>query len=324
MPEGRVSVYCIDADRAAGEDLRARLHAYSDDFAVELFEDAGAAIAAQNTAPADIVIAELSLASMTGVDLVVAMRNVSEESICMLMSASVDLKSALDAVNRTRVLRFLAKPVEAAPLKEALDEARAELALRDRRRLAEMSIAALEQAQIAVAVIGADFRLVYVNDEAADIIRSSGAFALGPREELRGAGAEETAKLHEFFKAAAASARTGAGVLRLAREPGRLPVIVSALFSPGPAPGESLYNLVLTDPEKRGAPAPEMIAAALGISPSEARVVHGLVLGMDVGEAARNAGVSLSTARTYLRNSFSKTGVTRQAELVRLALLTAS
>ncbi len=322
MPAGRVSVFCIDPDKRANDELRTLLSARPLLLEAQLFESGEAALVAHYAAPADIVISELRLSAMTGVDLVAAMQASSPGSAAILVSDALDLNSAIDAVNRARVLRLLQKPLDAARFGEAIEAALAELALRDRRALADLSVIALAQAHIAVAVVDADRRLVYANEEAAEIIRSADVFSLGPKEELRGANAEQTSKLHDFFKASAAAA--GAGVLRLARGPGRLPVMISALFAPGAAPQTGAYNLVITDPEKRSAPAPEEIAQALGISPSEARIVHGLVLGMDVGEAAKSAGVSLATARTYLRNSFSKTGVTRQAELVRLALLTAA
>ncbi|MEQ8178112.1 MAG: response regulator [Amphiplicatus sp.] len=323
MPAGRVSVFCIDPDKRANGDLRALLRAHNPLLEAQPFQTGEAALEAHRAAPADIIIADLRLPGMTGVDLVAAMQAAAPGSAAILVASAIDLASAVEAVNRARVARLLQKPLDAARLSEAIDAALAELALRDRRALADLSLIALAQARIAVAVLSADLRLAYANDEAVDIIRNADAFSLGPKEELRGANAEETSKLHDFFEASA-SAAGGAGVLRLSRGPGRLPVIVSALFAPGAAPQTGAYNLVLTDPEKRSAPAPEEIAQALGISPSEARIVHGLVLGMDVGEAAKSAGVSLATARTYLRNSFSKTGVTRQAELVRLALLTAA
>jgi len=39
--------------------------------------------------------------------------------------------------------------------------------------------------------------------------------------------------------------------------------------------------------------------------------------GLTVAEAALDLGISEQTARTYLRQVFEKTGVTRQTELVR-------
>lgn len=323
MPRPRLIVYCIDPARRDGAALRALLLAADSDLEVVLFDDGAEALAAQQARPADIVFADLAAAPAGGVELIVAMQAKAPPAASLLTAARIDLAAALDAVNRAHVLRLFEKPVDAALLAAALVEARAAHEGRARRRLAELSMAALDRARVAVATLDADLRVVYASEEGGQTIRASGGFALGPRDELRGADAEATARLLAFLDAAR-NAPGGAGVLRVDRGPGRLPVIVSALYAPGGDAQPDAYNLVLTDPERKPSPTPDAIAAALGVTPSEARIVHGLALGMDVGEAAKNAGVSLSTARTYLRNSFSKTGVTRQAELVRLALLTAA
>lgn len=68
---------------------------------------------------------------------------------------------------------------------------------------------------------------------------------------------------------------------------------------------------------------PDMLAlvfSELGLTPTEQRLACRLVLGDSLEEAAEHIGVKLSTARSYLRNIFDKTGASRQSELVSLAL----
>ena len=54
-----------------------------------------------------------------------------------------------------------------------------------------------------------------------------------------------------------------------------------------------------------------------GLSRREAMLASLIVQGLTVAEAAGDLGISEQTARTYLRQVFEKTGVTRQAELIR-------
>ena len=54
-----------------------------------------------------------------------------------------------------------------------------------------------------------------------------------------------------------------------------------------------------------------------GLSRREAMLASLLAGGLTVAEAALDLGISEQTARTYLRQVFEKTGVTRQTELVR-------
>jgi DNA-binding CsgD family transcriptional regulator len=68
-------------------------------------------------------------------------------------------------------------------------------------------------------------------------------------------------------------------------------------------------------------PAPEdigAVAAAFQLTPAEARMLEHLACGSTLGEAAEALGVSGNTARTHLAHIFSKTGVSRQAELAAL------
>jgi DNA-binding CsgD family transcriptional regulator/PAS domain-containing protein len=57
-----------------------------------------------------------------------------------------------------------------------------------------------------------------------------------------------------------------------------------------------------------------------GLTPAETRVMMLLVQGKTIGESAEELGISLPTAKTHLGRLFEKTGTSRQADLVRLAM----
>ena len=62
------------------------------------------------------------------------------------------------------------------------------------------------------------------------------------------------------------------------------------------------------------------LGQAFDLTPAEARLLSALVGGERIGAYARRTGVSVNTAKTHLRQLFSKTGEQRQAGLIRLAL----
>jgi DNA-binding CsgD family transcriptional regulator len=62
--------------------------------------------------------------------------------------------------------------------------------------------------------------------------------------------------------------------------------------------------------------------ARLELTPAESRVAVALFKGLSVEEYAKEAGVSINTARTLVRRVYAKTGVTRQAELIHALLKT--
>lgn len=61
------------------------------------------------------------------------------------------------------------------------------------------------------------------------------------------------------------------------------------------------------------------MAASFGLTRAETRVLESLLAGRTLAETANALGIAATTARTHLDNIFAKTGVARQADLLRLA-----
>ena len=78
--------------------------------------------------------------------------------------------------------------------------------------------------------------------------------------------------------------------------------------------------LFLRDPDRKPEGAQETIRKLYDLTPAETSLALLLTNGMTLEEAAEEQGISKNTARTHLRAIFSKTGVTRQATLVRILL----
>ena len=60
------------------------------------------------------------------------------------------------------------------------------------------------------------------------------------------------------------------------------------------------------------------MAAAFGLTPAETKVLPSLFAGRMLAKTAATLGIAGSTAKTHLEHIFLKTGVTRQADLMRL------
>jgi DNA-binding CsgD family transcriptional regulator len=76
--------------------------------------------------------------------------------------------------------------------------------------------------------------------------------------------------------------------------------------------------LFVSDPERTVAFEPTRIARLYGLSRAEARVAALLARGMRLEEIGEQLGIAYETVRKHLKQIFTKTGVSRQAELVRM------
>jgi DNA-binding CsgD family transcriptional regulator len=64
----------------------------------------------------------------------------------------------------------------------------------------------------------------------------------------------------------------------------------------------------------------QLVRQLFDFTPAETRLALRLAGGMSLGEACEDLGISPHTGRAHLKTIFAKSGVTRQAELVRLIL----
>lgn len=76
--------------------------------------------------------------------------------------------------------------------------------------------------------------------------------------------------------------------------------------------------VLISSPRQRHAPGARDFSELFGLTAAEARLAKGLASGLDLTEYASRAAVSKETVRTQLKAVFAKTGVRRQADLVRV------
>jgi len=169
-----------------------------------------------------------------------------------------------------------------------------------------------------VLVVEADARLVFANAAGAQLLREGTmlrlkAGRLGAAH--RGDGAALAKALSPVPQGA-----DGDGSLALRRAGASAPAIIRVvpLRSPNRAEFSGRIALMVELP-----PAPKGLdtwAAAFRLSPAETRLWTALSAGRRLIDIAEESGVSVNTVRVQLRTLFMKTGVHRQADLLRLAL----
>lgn len=141
---------------------------------------------------------------------------------------------------------------------------------------------------------------------------------------LRALNASEDRELQAAVRAAAQGGRdrehTASRGLSLTKLSGArtLGIVVSPVESS--SPGTRLVSVFLRDCDAIQDVESEFVRQIFDLTPAEAAVTRRLTAGLSLEDAAASLDISRNTARAHLRSIFSKSGITRQTELVRLVL----
>lgn len=98
------------------------------------------------------------------------------------------------------------------------------------------------------------------------------------------------------------------------------PIAGAERAGPSSRPCLAIY---LRDPSAVAEMRSELMRQLFDLTPAEAAVAGRLTAGLSLEDAASSLDISRNTARAHLRSIFSKSGITRQTELVRLLLSSA-
>ena len=168
-------------------------------------------------------------------------------------------------------------------------------------------------------------RVLAANDRARAILRG-GDGLVDRASGLHACLTDEDAALQKVLaRALPLNGQTGAsGSLMLSRKQSavRLVVHVSPVGEGGAhtRSGRVSALVLVIDPESRWRIDADSVGAILGLTPAEARVAVMLAEGKTIRDIAAATGRSVTTVKWHLGHVFAKTGVSRQADLVRLVL----
>lgn len=269
------------------------------------------ALAMAREHPPNVVITDLAMPDMDGASLIAAMRPSAPRARYLVLSGTADFGDAVAAINQARVFRLLIKPCDTATLRDAIDDALADQRQGPDPAHVSNALAALGEAVLVVRQD--DLHIAFANAQGEAFLRARDGILRDERGCLRALALSDTKQMHDHARAV--SQRTMAH-MRLARRAGLGDILVSIC----PAEEDNMVTLILCDPDARRTPGAAALEELFALSAKEALIVDVLCRGGDLDEAAEEAGLTISSVRTYLKRIFGKTGTSRQTDLVRLAL----
>ena len=170
----------------------------------------------------------------------------------------------------------------------------------------------MDRLGIACALVDAGRNLIYANHAASRWIRRQTALRIDDGR-LTAARSDLRRRLELAVRAATADQPNKAQVVVLNGGcEGEPPQVASCLPLPGPQP----HALIVFGETSRDSELADLLLNAFGLTCAERRLARSLLLGRALEQAADAAGIKISTARSYLKTIFAKTGVRRQGEFV--------
>jgi DNA-binding CsgD family transcriptional regulator len=180
----------------------------------------------------------------------------------------------------------------------------------------------LEKMEEAAIVLDAALRPLIVNARAADILRQDNGLSL-QASGLRAATSALTEQLHKAIAATAASDAAGIRRLALARQPPRLPLLLTImpiwrLDRSEPGMREPRVAIFVREPDAPPVINKEALSDIFALTPRECEIACLLAEGQNIDAMAVRLGLRVVTIRQNLKRVFEKAGVHSQAALVAL------
>lgn len=177
-------------------------------------------------------------------------------------------------------------------------------------------------------VVGADLRPVLANASAEQLLGAADGLSLqgGAVDLWRGGEMTHFRGLVDAAMGLKEGRESDTGIMAVSRPSGRqaYAVLVTSMRA-GSDDGESpLAAVFVRDPEHRWEVPPKVLQELYDLTPAESRVAIELVNGSSPKEVARTFNVSVNTVRNQIKQTYRKTGTSRQSQLVALMLTTAA
>ena len=186
---------------------------------------------------------------------------------------------------------------------------------------------AVDQLSVATIILDEKRRLLDTNALASALLKEADGLTLHGQQlriDNRDTDRELQANLASVISAQQAGETSVLKALRVPRTAGRAPLGLVIRPVPMSEWGEGQAGpsvaVFVSDPELQDSASQQTLGKLFGLSPAEANVAILLARGLSLAEISQVQNISPHTARAQLKSIFAKTGVSRQAELVRMVI----
>ncbi|MDG4718505.1 MULTISPECIES: DNA-binding response regulator [Thalassospira] len=258
-------------------------------------------------------VLDIHMPGMSGLELAAELRRLRSDLIIVMLTGYADLQSALLAVNELGVFRFYPKPTNLQTILEGLES---EIEARQGHVEESLPTDFLDLFELGVVAVDDAMTILHMNAQAAELMRGSSLVKSGSQGKLI---LEPTPDgLAAFLHPPSNMTPRPHQSYAIERDGEKLSVLIRRV--PKKTDGKTTFMVILVDPAQQKPPAIDDLMDLFGLTRSEAKLTQKLAEGLALDQAAELVGISHSSARTYLKTIFSKTGVNRQPQLMKTVL----
>lgn len=188
----------------------------------------------------------------------------------------------------------------------------------------QVLLQAFERFGVGTALIGKNGRPIALNAVAEKIILSRDGLMFSHDRKFLANNARETTELQEEINNVIQGKDSGCNLVRISRsdrtQPAYSVTLVPLNLPMLPDDYRPYATMFIVSPERTLQISPHLIANFFGLTPAEAKLAIAVAQGTRLSDYAEEKGVSIHTVNSQVKSVLSKTGVNRQAELVKLLL----
>lgn len=273
----------------------------------------------------DVLVADYAMPNVTGLELVKRQNEISPRTQCIFLTGKADLRIATQIINTVQVFRMLTKPSEDRDLLRAIKAAIAQVSEEPGRHDSNITPSfdeLLSLLSTGVALLSKTGLVIYANQAALKIISEKDGLLVAPNGELRTYDGSLSRTLQSMSEVESGGQNENViSALSIDRpnSGGTLKMIFIPSESSRTQDEQNIFAFI-TDPHRAEPLAPSLLSRLFNFTYREAQVASAMINGARTEEIAAEMGVTLSSARTYVKRVMAKTGTNRQQDLIRLLL----
>ncbi len=321
MRELKPSICFVDDDQDLLDGLRRSLTSRRDLWDMHFYTSPREVLERVQTTPFDLLVSDLQMPELTGHELIARMMATEScsQTQYIVLSGSGNFSAALSVINELNVFKFLQKPIDKYGLIEAVEEAFKNRHVKSNpHNYAETALSIITAAVI---VVSKECRVLYSNPAGSDLLQKKSGLTVGVDNICRASRSSDTYLLHEMIEQAINDKEDCVRWLTVKSDHDEPPLNLVAIPQGNHETSDERTVLILSRAvESTSSLNPEVLQSMFGLTPAEAAITYTITQGCNLDEAARRSGITVSSARTYLKRIFGKTGVNRQADLIKMVL----